>query len=83
MLKIKYFEISNDDFDAQMLMALRFDEPLLFFIQQDSVSPDHWNRVIRLADTKDIFSVLNTDQICSIIDPLDYHKDKYKIRCTV
>lgn len=83
LLNLHYFEIAGGDgFRDQMLVALRLDQPLLFFIKEESVPKEHWNGLIRLADTRDIFSILSSSEICSVIDPQNYHADKYKIRCT-
>ena len=81
----QYFEITEDDFDLQMENAVRLNSELLFFCRQGSVSTPVWDKMVNFGHTHDIFTLISTEKVLTLLDPKGYLSDKvrFKINKTI
>jgi len=80
--KLRYFEITKDAFHDQIMAAIRLDEPLLIYANSTKLSKDTWSKVMTLVTTKDIFSVIDFEDVFIALDPTGYYKDMKKVKDT-
>ena len=76
----QYFEITQDDFDLQMENAVRLNSELLFFCREGSVPSPVWNKMVNFGHTHDIFSLISTEKVLTLLDPKGYLSDKVGFR---
>ncbi|CAG5088990.1 Oidioi.mRNA.OKI2018_I69.PAR.g12039.t1.cds [Oikopleura dioica] len=80
--KLRYFEITKDAFHDQIMAALRLDEPLLIYANSSKLSQESWKKVMTLVTTKDIFSIIDFEDVFRALDPTGYYKNMSKVRDT-
>lgn len=76
----QYFEITEDDFDLQMENAVRLNAELLFFCRQGSVSTPVWDKMVNFGHTHDIFTLISTEKVLTLLDPKGYLSDKVRFK---
>ena len=76
----QYFEITEDDFDLQMENAVRLNSELLFFCRQGSVSTPVWDKMVNFGHTHDIFTLISTEKVLTLLDPKGYLSDKVRFK---
>ena len=71
-LSCQYFEITTDDFDAQIENAIRLNKILLFYCSKYKCDRDSWLKMVEFGKTGDIFSLISIERALKMIDPRGY-----------
>jgi len=80
--KLRYFEITKDAFHDQIMAAIRLDEPLLIYANSTKLSQNSWKKVMTLVTTKDVFSIIDFEDVFTALDPTGYYKEMKKVKDT-
>ena len=81
-LSCQYFEITTDDFDAQIENAIRLNKVLLFYCSKYKCDSDSWLKMVEFGRTGDIFSLISIERALKVIDPRGYLTTKHKVKAT-
>ena len=79
---LQYYEITTDDFDAQIENAIRLNCQLLFYCSEFNITSDSWMKMVEFSKSGDIFSLVTVEQALSVIDPRGYLTEKHKVKAT-
>ena len=81
-MRLQYFEITRDDFDAQIDNAIRLNKALVFYCAEMNVEPIAWTKMVDFAKSGDVLSLVTIEHALAIIDPRGYLTEKLKVKAT-